>query len=373
MKCPHCNNEISDEAKFCPYCGNIVNKPREDKNVVGETLNRITEKMTGEEIDTKLKMRDLFSGVFRRHTKQESENIFLAGFTGHEVEEKDLSSTWPKPWLFSRVFAYLFITTAMLSFMLTFFQNPNAYAGLIFIGSCCVPISLLVFMFEANVPRNISIIDVIKLFFIGGVASLLVTLMLFEFSVAVNNEFLYAITIGIVEETGKLIVTYVILKRSGKNRYILNGLLIGAAVGCGFAVFESAGYAFRFAIEYGTETMYSVILQRNLLAVGGHISWAAIAGGAMVLSRGDRPFFIVHTAMGKKFWYFFGACILLHAVWDMPFALTNIGAIVFYTVLCISAITLVFVLINAGLKQVSDIAYRANHEVVHIELPTFLG
>ena len=48
-----------------------------------------------------------------------------------------------------------------------------------------------------------------------------------------------------MEETAK-VLAMVVVARAAKYRYKLNGLLVGAAVGVGFAAFESMGYALNF-------------------------------------------------------------------------------------------------------------------------------
>lgn len=60
--------------------------------------------------------------------------------------------------------------------------------------------------------------------------------------------------IGIIEEVEKIVVVAYFL-RGKKEKYILNVLLIGAAVGTGCAVFESAGYAFNVLKETKMDSM----------------------------------------------------------------------------------------------------------------------
>lgn len=60
------------------------------------------------------------------------------------------------------------------------FGNPNTYPDLISVGSFAVPFATLVLFLEVNAFRNISTYDSIKFFMIGGCASLVVTLFLFE-------------------------------------------------------------------------------------------------------------------------------------------------------------------------------------------------
>ncbi len=51
--------------------------------------------------------------------------------------------------------------------MAAIFNNTNAIPGLIFIGALTVPLSGLFFFYESNAFKNISIFEVIIMFFIG--------------------------------------------------------------------------------------------------------------------------------------------------------------------------------------------------------------
>jgi len=105
----------------------------------------------------------------------------------------------------------------------------------------------------------------------------------------VHMRWLGASVAGLAEEPGKLLVlAFVINKR--KYGYILNGLLLGAAVGAGFAAFESAGYALRVALDEGTDAMREVIFTRGLLSPFAHIVWTGMAGSALWRVKGTQPF-----------------------------------------------------------------------------------
>jgi RsiW-degrading membrane proteinase PrsW (M82 family) len=72
-----------------------------------------------------------------------------------------------------------------------------------------------------------------------------------------------------------------------RYRWILNGLLFGATIGTGFAVFESAGYAFLFGLQSGQSAMLHVITVRGGLSIlGGHGLWTALVGAALWRVRG---------------------------------------------------------------------------------------
>lgn len=197
------------------------------------------------------------------------------------------------------------------------------------------------------------------MFFIGGVGSLRMTIFLFEFvSLGYEMTFFSAIIIGIVEEVGKLIIVAFFIK-SMKPKYILNGLLIGAAIGAGFATFESAGYALRFALNGGgLQGMLDVIYLRGILAAGGHIVWAAISGAAICLVTKNKSFEFSDLS-SQEFLKLFAVPAILHSIWDMPIYL--LSEIYFIPIaLTIIAWVFILVLVNSGLKQISECTIKQN-------------
>ena len=201
---------------------------------------------------------------------------------------------------------------------------------------------------QASTPDTaISFYKTIGIFLLGGAMSLLLTLFLYSILPEPDgNNFLSASLISIIEETGKALIVILILKRT-KNVTVLHGLLIGGAIGCGFAVFESAGYAFNVfldAHDYNTRVdlvnnyfssyyqydytdsigaMNFNIFLRSILSFGGHTSWAAITGAA----------FAKTNKMSFDFVKAFAICFILHALWD-----TDTPAIYFkLAVLCVIA------------------------------------
>ena len=243
-------------------------------------------------------------------------------------------------------------------------------------GSFAVPIATLIFFFELNTPKNISFYNVIKYFLVGGCASLVSTLFLFEFVTAISNQWIEAMVIGVVEEVGKLVIVAFIIWRSKKSDYLLNGLLIGAAVGAGFAAFESAGYAFRqfivnIQIQDGTfliggayEAMVDNIFLRAFLAPGGHVIWAAMAGYATILVNKKGSNFDFSFFSKGAFWKIFLIPIILHAVWDMPitFGGSKAAQIAFLVLLIVLGWLVTFILMANSLSQIGSILKQKNDE-----------
>lgn len=368
--CPNCGQAVSEGSIFCGNCGYQLygkqndNKGQNYSKTMGEQakntfdgfVNKVN-RMAGESGKVDLNLRDLVTNVFKSHTIEERENIFICGTAKTTPKESEISYEWPKPWLYSRVFVLFAVTFIVLVFLLKIFKNSNAYPGIIFIGALAVPFSLLVFFWEVNAPRNINIFDVTKIFFIGGVFSLFTTLLLDSVFFTGKLDYSGAVLTGIIEEVGKLIVVAYFL-RSKKEKYILNGLLLGAAVGAGFAVFETAGYAFNYLTGTGqVSVMMEVIYSRGILAFGGHTVWAAISGAALAMVKKDNILTMSHI-QDFRFLKFFAIVIGLHAVWDMPISNSRDLPYIPQIILTGIAWVIILVLINAGLKQISRLNSR---------------
>lgn len=359
--CPNCGEKVFDDSKFCTKCGfkidNIIintdeqeitqNGSNQSDNNISSCSNcsKETKSKNGQ---TNLKLTDLIVNVFKKHTLEERENTFICGTLKTAPKESEICSKWPKPWLYSRIFILFTFTFIALVALLRVFRNILAFPGIIFIGAFIIPFTLLIFFWEVNAPRNINIFDVVKIFFIGGVSSLLVTMILSKVVVIGEIDYYGALMVGFVEETGKLIVVAYYL-RGSKRKYILNGLLVGAAVGAGFAVFETAGYVFAYGFEI--PIMMRIIYTRGALAFGGHIVWAAMCGAALAMVKEDNRLKMKHITNLEFFKYYIIA-VVLHAVWDMP--ISNMSEFPYVQgILTIIAWVIIAILINAGLKQIS--------------------
>jgi protease PrsW len=313
------------------------------------TTARINE-MVGEKGNIDLQLKDVFSAVMQKHTREERELLFIAGTSVTTPPEEDIPTSWPKPWLFSRVFLVLALTFLMLYVAAFSFYNMNALPGLIFIGAFTVPFSLLIFFWETNAPRNISIVEVVKMFFVGGVASIVATLFFFSVFPVYELTVGGAIVVGVMEEVGKLVIIAYFIHQL-KVKYILNGLLIGAAIGAGFAAFESAGYAFNIGLAFGEAALIQNIFDRAWLSIGGHVVWAGITGAALVLVKGAGPLAQKHLT-DPAFLKLFAVPVVLHSLWNMPIYFFDFFYFR-YLVLIVIAWIFIFTLMNAGLKQIS--------------------
>lgn len=280
---------------------------------------------------------ELFSEIFGKHKAEDIEDFFTVGTQRATPPIEEVDTSWPKPWLFFRALAASIVLYLVFSGAYDQFSNQNLIPGMMLMGTLAVPFSTLLFFYEVNARRNISLYQVIRLFFLGGILSLVISLVFFEFHAmlpgASSSQVAAMAWVGPIEETGKLLAL-VAVARSIRYHYKLNGLLMGAAIGTGFAVFESMGYALRDLISgeklafvqqalqgyssvSSVEQMRHIIFLRGVLSPLGHIVWTAIAGAALWRVKGKEPFRFGMMKNGK-FWHLFLVPVVLHSLWDMP-------------------------------------------------------
>lgn len=358
--CRHCGQQLEDDANFCPSCGKACAEQAASAAGAPETYDNLFDKLTGTVNKfaggsgaVRPPLRKLFGTVFQKHTKEDGEEIFICGTAKTTPALTVEDTVWPQPWLFSRVFLAFAAAFLMLHICCSTFDNINTFPGLLVIGSFMVPLATFVFFFELNSPKNISFFTAIKVFLVGGCASLLVTLMLFSIVPVYEMDYVGAVLVGIIEEFGKLAIVAYFINSEKNVKYRVNGLLIGAAVGAGFAAFESAGYAFRMFLEVGYDAMIDNIFLRAVLAPGGHVVWAAIAGYGIMLVKGEEPL-TLQTLKDKKFWRVFWMPVAMHAVWDMPINIGSEFALIQFLLVALSWI-IIFVLINNCLNEIAEI------------------
>lgn len=345
---------MEDTASFCPNCG----KPQFSQPT-SSTVNQVKKKSVvhklsdymGNDDVVVMNWKILFKDILKKHSSKEAEEVFMVGTSLTTPPPSQVTSDWHNPWLYSRVFAIFTVVTAMLLACILAFDSIISIPGLIFSGAFAFPLAVMILFMELNAWRNISFYKVTLFFLIGGGASLLFTLMLFNITGAPGNlNYIGAAIVGLVEELGKAVIVYGLLRFVFRNNKptILGGMLIGSCVGAGFAAFESAGYAFTALLDNGVDGMFVNILLRGLLAPGGHVAWAAITGGAIAFaSKGERPELSIFTH--KEFLRIFILSVILHTLWDCP--LLSGLPIIKYAGLVILVWIVVMILIDMGLDQ----------------------
>ena len=289
--------------------GGATNAAGDLYSFLGGIGDRISEVAGGEKIEG-FKLSEMFSEIWRKRTDEDMESYFAVGTPCNTPKLTEVDPSWPKPWFFFKTFLLTVIVYWGLAFAYEEFKNDNLLPGLLVMGSFVMPMTLLILFFEINVLRNVPLYQVLKLALLGGILSLILSLFLYQWTkLGETNNWFGALGVGLVEETGKAAALLLVLNKL-KYRWILNGMLFGAAIGAGFAGFESAGYAYHYGLE--------VITTRGVLAIcGGHVLWTALVGGALWRVRGGEKF--ASGMLGDPgFLRAFGLAVAMHMVWDSP-------------------------------------------------------
>lgn len=264
---------------------------------------------------------DIFSDVWKKHRKDQRTALLTKGMGSHIPAPNRMLSDWQKPWLFARVLIAGLALSVLIGISCVIFPGYGMLLMLCLLPAFVVPLSVMLFYWEMNIPGNISIYEALLLTLLGGCLSLTVTgIMRTVFPGISEIAFLAG---PLPEELAKCLIVTIFLCRK-KYNYGLQGILIGGAVGVGFSAMESAGYAlqiFDIGIQNAMGTniiirsMADILVRRGVLAIGGHVVWAALYGGALALIKGKGKMSPKCFA-NSLFWLTFSATFLLHTAWN---------------------------------------------------------
>jgi len=311
-------------------------------------------------------------------------NLIAYCFVWHKTEETEMLATtraakiheitdlWPRPWLWSR---------ALFLFAISFFvlytcwweegmeEQSRLYPGLIIMGSLATPLSVLIYFYELNKFRTLSLLKVLRFFIIGSIVSIGVTFLLtyinnnpgklqeigltllgIRISHETINSYIPTFLAALFEEFGKTLIIFVFLMNYRRKIYILQGMLIGASVGAGFTVFESAGYTL-----LAHDHLLDIVWQRGIFAPVCHIAWGALIGGGTMLITKNR--LKITKLFNPYFTAMFLMVSLLHGIWNWIIKYPDNKFLFGYfpNQLQLSLLTLflVFLMIWAGKRQIS--------------------
>lgn len=344
--CPECGTVVKSSDNTCPECGFPLQK-KNTQNIISENLDKIT----GAQSKNYVTFKDLFKNTFNKHTEEELDEVFICGGKNTTPELKDIDPKKASAWVYFKILMFFIIAYIPVRIGFISYGNTNFLPAMIMLGAFAVPFTILIFFFEINVFRNIPFYKVMKYFILGGGLSLILAILFFSLDFNTDiTTYSGALMVGLIEEVAKTAIVAFFLFKSKKSNYILDGLLIGAAVGAGFAAFETAGYILRLGLSNGLNIMLQVIKLRGFLAPGGHVAWAAIEGAALMYVKGFDKLDKKHLN-DKRFLLICLIPIILHGIWDMPI---SDPIYLFHIAITISAWIVIIYFINLGLKQVDD-------------------
>ncbi|MGM9590726.1 MAG: FHA domain-containing protein [Faecousia sp.] len=283
VRCPYCSTELNSTADRCPRCGRML---RQNGNAA---FFMHVQKGT-------LSIGEILSDAPRRHSHQE----LVDSLTRRHEPGRNMLASWHKPWIFLRVFLFLFATSAILYGLI---KRPFALNLYISLGSLVIPLTLAIFIWEMDIPANVTLLDMLLLLMFGGLLSMLFAM---DWNAEVIRNKNYAYLAGFTEEPAKLLVCILFMCLSKRRFYGLDGLAIGAAVGAGFAFMESIQYVYLY-------NSISLVLMRGIHAINSHILYTAPYTGMLAMVMNGKKLQSKHLT-DLRFLTILGCCILSHVI-----------------------------------------------------------
>ncbi len=191
--------------------------------------------------------------------------------------------------------------------------NPTLVPALLVLGALLVPVVFVVYVDGRNPAFDLPLSVLLSCALLGGVLGAAVASVL-EFDTIQRLGELPTVFIGLIEEAAKLLVPIGVLIFTRYRANPADGLLIGVAVGMGFAVLETLGYGFvtLLATDGDLTNAEDVLLLRGALGPAGHAAWTGLAAAALWWAHTQRwrPRALA-AAVGT-----FLLAAALHAAWD---------------------------------------------------------
>ncbi len=189
--------------------------------------------------------------------------------------------------------------------------NPIVFPTVLMLGSFAVPSAYVAFFYDHRHVSRLAPFTILLSFFYGGVLGVFASALLESMFVA-RLDPLTAFIVGLIEEFTKILGVLVIA-RHRRHDAELDGLILGAAAGMGFASMESSGYAFVEFLRSGgsLSLVVGVTLLRGILSPVGHGTWTAILASVLFRESSAGSFHINRKVVGAYL-----MVSVLHGLWD---------------------------------------------------------
>jgi RsiW-degrading membrane proteinase PrsW (M82 family) len=185
----------------------------------------------------------------------------------------------------------------------------------ILLGSFLVPATAVVWYLDHYRSADLDPWRVLSAFLVGGVLGVLAASVLEAW--LLSDGVMVYLGVGLLEELAKLIALLVVARGIARHT-VRDGIVLGAAVGFGFAALESSGYAFAsLLVREGSTVRLSLgslvftELLRGILAPLGHGLWTGILGGVLFGAARNGHLRFTPSVIGTYI-----LVSLLHGLWD---------------------------------------------------------
>lgn len=269
----------------------------------------------------KITFKEILSECRKKHSRRDFDYQLFAGAEFNTATEQDMLKKWQKPWMF-----YKFLTWGMIIMATIFIFDAIAnkstengfYPGTttiaIVVPPLIIPLVITIFLWELNIPRNLTVYEVLLSFITGGVIAFFCN-MVFRMigSDKLDANAAYA---GIFEEPAKLVAALVLMFVLFKNKkiYGMTGLVLGAAAGAGFGAFESVWYTMNNTVLSGDYNVAKFFFTwRFIGGFGMHTVWCAGYSGAVALNT-KKSKLSGESILNMDFLIMFAAAIVTHYI-----------------------------------------------------------
>lgn len=226
----------------------------------------------------------------------------------------------PSRWRWLKLLCLGVITWVVTVVALAITQDAFLIPLTVTTGSFVIPVCGAIYVFDRLYDSAFPGIRIVEGFALGGTLGIL--LAVFGEYLLLSSGTLRYFGVGLIEEAAKLVALWLVARRL-RSYSMRDGIVLGVAVGFGFAAFESSGYALVALFgPHGLElhNMIGTVVERGLLAPVGHGLWTGILGGVLFMAaRRGR----LRVAPIVVVTFLFVA--LLHALFD---ASSDIGAFI---------------------------------------------
>jgi RsiW-degrading membrane proteinase PrsW (M82 family) len=189
--------------------------------------------------------------------------------------------------------------------------NPNLFPTVVLLGNLLVPVAYVAFFYQRRHLSEVSLPTVASAFIWGGLLGTFSAATLEPLFVR-QLDFATAFLVGLIEEFAKILGVLVVA-RHRRHDQEMDGLLLGAAAGMGFAALESTGYAFTAFLESqgSLSTTVAITLLRGVLAPVGHGTWTALLASVLFREGSATRFRLDRAVLGA-----YTTVVVLHGLWD---------------------------------------------------------
>jgi RsiW-degrading membrane proteinase PrsW (M82 family) len=214
-----------------------------------------------------------------------------------------------RSWLRVLLIGLLLYVVGIVILVLT--GNPNLFPTVVMVGNFLGPVVFVAFFYERRELSQLSMPTTALGFLYGGLLGVLAASILEPVFIR-QMSLLSIILIGVIEEFAKILGVLVLARRR-RHDAEMDGLILGAAAGMGFAALESNGYAFTafMASQGSLSATVAVTLLRGVLSPVGHGTWTAILISVLFRESGPKRFRINLKVLGAYL-----TVVVLHALWD---------------------------------------------------------